>query len=104
MEIRQKEATEQQSFQLDTQAHYQLASHVVSTQYVGQKMRVYGVRNVQVFNQKVQTSIQVVSPSILVCGLKFMSVAFAFGLGTTHPCAIAVHMEPFSTSALKDLT
>lgn len=38
------------------------------------------------------------------CGHKFMSVAFAFGLGTTHPCAIAVHMEPFSTSALKDLT
>jgi hypothetical protein len=38
------------------------------------------------------------------CGHKLMSVAFAFGLGTTHPCAIAVHMEPFSTSALKDLT
>jgi hypothetical protein len=44
-------------------------------------------------------------------GLSFLSLwpqvdemAFAFGLGTTHPCAIAVHMEPFSTSALKDLT
>jgi hypothetical protein len=30
--------------------------------------------------------------------------AFAFGLGSTDPHATAVHVEPFSTSVLKDLT
>ena len=29
---------------------------------------------------------------------------FPYPLGSTNPCPIAVHMEPFSTSALKDLT
>ena len=32
------------------------------------------------------------------------SRALAFGLGATHPCPIAVHMEPFSTSVFKDHT
>ena len=35
---------------------------------------------------------------------KYVGTAFASGLGSTHPCASTVHMEPFSTSALKDLT
>jgi hypothetical protein len=30
--------------------------------------------------------------------------AFAFGLGPTDPCSTTVHMEPFSSSVLKDLT
>ncbi len=33
-----------------------------------------------------------------------LGAAFAYGLGSTHPCTSAVHMEPFSTSALEDLT
>jgi hypothetical protein len=33
-----------------------------------------------------------------------LGAAFACGLGSTHPCASAVHMEPFSTSVLEGLT
>ena len=33
-----------------------------------------------------------------------LGAAFAYGLGSTHPCTSAVHMEPFSTSVLEDLT
>lgn len=32
------------------------------------------------------------------------SRALAYGLGATHPCPIAVHTEPFSTSVFKDYT
>ena len=32
------------------------------------------------------------------------SRAFAFRLGATHPCPIAVHTEPFSTSVFKGYT
>jgi hypothetical protein len=32
------------------------------------------------------------------------SRAFAFHLGATHPCPIAVHTEPFSTSVFKGYT
>jgi hypothetical protein len=35
---------------------------------------------------------------------KKRSRAFAFRLGATHPCPIAVHMEPFSTSVFKGYT
>lgn len=35
---------------------------------------------------------------------KTRSRAFAFRLGATHPCPIAVHTEPFSTSVFKGYT
>jgi hypothetical protein len=38
--------------------------------------------------------------SIAACFRK----AFAYLLGSADPCATAVHMEPFSTSAFKHLT
>ena len=42
-------------------------------------------------------------PLSMGCADRALHTAFAHLLGSTNPCPIAVHMEPFSTSALKDL-
>jgi len=42
-------------------------------------------------------------PFLFVAKKKYFQKEFSYLLGSTHPCSIAVHMEPFSTSVFKVL-
>ena len=43
-------------------------------------------------------------PFAIASRLKHLMIRLRYDLGSTNPCAIAVHMEPYSTSVFKDLT